>query len=97
MQMHGSAKEMVDFIKKRFKIRQCRNFKSNKRVCLNYHIGRCLGPCANNVPKEEYQKQIDQIIMLLERKNRQNKKRTRKRNETISIKPKIWRSSRTKR
>lgn len=65
----GSAKEMVDFIKKRFKIRQCRNFKSNKRVCLNYHIGRCLGPCANNVSKEEYRKQIDQIMMLLERKN----------------------------
>ncbi len=64
----GSAKEMVDFIKKRFKIRQCRNFKSNKRVCLNYHIGRCLGPCVNKVSKEEYRKQIDQIIMLLDGK-----------------------------
>ncbi len=64
----GSAKEMVDFIKKRFKIRQCRNFKSNKRVCLNYHIGRCLGPCANNVSKEEYMKQIEQIMMFLEGK-----------------------------
>ena len=65
----GSAKEMVDFIKKRFKIRQCRNFKSNKRVCLNYHIGRCLGPCVNKISKEEYMKQIDQIMMLLDRKN----------------------------
>ena len=64
----GSAKEMVDFIKARFKIRQCRNFKNNKRVCLNYHIGRCLGPCSNDVSKEEYKKQIDQIIMLLEGK-----------------------------
>lgn len=59
---------MVDFIKSRFKIRQCRNFKKNNRVCLNYHIGRCLGPCANNMPKEEYKKQIDQIIMLLDGK-----------------------------
>lgn len=74
----GSAKEMVDFIKKRFKIRQCRNYKSHKRVCLNYHIGRCLGPCANDVPKDEYMKQIDQIIMLLDRKGREDKKRTRK-------------------
>lgn len=64
----GSAKEMLDFIKKRFKIRQCKNFKSNKRVCLNYHIGRCLGPCANNVSKEEYMKQISQIMMLLDGK-----------------------------
>ena len=64
----GSAKEMVDFIKQKFKIRQCRNFKSNKRVCLNYHIGRCLGPCVNNVSKEEYRKQIDEIIEFLDGK-----------------------------
>jgi excinuclease ABC subunit C len=64
----GSAKEMVNFIRERFKIRQCKNFKSNKRVCLNYHIGRCLGPCVNNVSREEYMKQIDQIIMLLDGK-----------------------------
>ena len=64
----GSAKEMVDFIKQKFKIRQCRNFKSNKRVCLNYHIGRCLGPCVGNVSKEEYKKQIDEIIDLLDGK-----------------------------
>ena len=64
----GSAKEMVDFIKQKFKIRQCKNFKSNKRVCLNYHIGRCLGPCVGNVSKEEYKKQIDEIIDLLDGK-----------------------------
>lgn len=64
----GSAKEMVDFIKQKFKIRQCRNFKSNKRVCLNYHIGRCLGPCVNNVSKEEYRKQIGEIIDFLDGK-----------------------------
>ena len=31
----GSAKEMLNFIRERFKIRQCKNFKSNKRTCLN--------------------------------------------------------------
>ena len=64
----GSAKEMVDFIRQKFKIRQCKNFKSNKRVCLNYHIGRCLGPCVNKVSREEYMKQIEQIEMLLDGK-----------------------------
>ena len=64
----GSAKEMVNFIKQKFKIRQCRNFKTKNRVCLNYHIGRCLGPCANIISKEEYRKQIDEIIDLLEGK-----------------------------
>ena len=64
----GSAKEMVDFVKQKFKIRQCRNFKSNKRVCLNYHIGRCLGPCVNTVSQEEYRKQINEIIDFLDGK-----------------------------
>ena len=64
----GSAKEMVDFIKNKFKIRQCKNFKTNKRVCLNYHINRCSGPCQNKISKEEYAKQIEQIMMLLEGK-----------------------------
>ena len=61
----GSAKEMLNFIRERFKIRQCKNFKSNKRTCLNYHIGKCLGPCVNKVSREEYMEQIHQIEMLL--------------------------------
>ena len=64
----GAAKEMINFIKERFQIRQCKTFKSNKRPCLNYHIKRCLAPCVNYVSKEEYRKQIDEIIMLLEGK-----------------------------
>lgn len=61
-----AAKEMINFIKERFQIRQCKTFKSNKRACLNYHIKRCLAPCVNYVSKEDYKKQINQIIMLLE-------------------------------
>lgn len=64
----GSAKEMVDFIKERFKIRQCKNFKSNKRACLNYHIKKCAAPCMGYISKEEYKEQINQIMMLLEGK-----------------------------
>lgn len=64
----GAAKEMVDFIKQKFQIRQCKNFKSNTRACLNYHIKRCLAPCMGYVSKEDYRKQIDQILMLLEGK-----------------------------
>ena len=64
----GAAKEMISFIKEKFQIRQCKTFKSNKRPCLNYHIKRCLAPCVNYVSREEYMKQIDQIIMLLEGK-----------------------------
>ena len=64
----GAAKEMVNFIKQKYKIRQCRNFKSNTRACLNYHIKRCLAPCIGLVSKEDYRKQIDEIIDLLDGK-----------------------------
>ena len=64
----GAAKEMVDFIKQRYKIRQCRTIKERQRPCLNYHINRCLAPCMGNVTKEEYRKQIDEIIDLLDGK-----------------------------
>lgn len=64
----GAAKEMVNFIKQKYKIRQCKNFKSNTRACLNYHIKRCPAPCIGNISKEDYRKQIDEIIDLLEGK-----------------------------
>ena len=64
----GSAKEMLDFIKERYKIHQCRTLKERTRPCLNYHIGRCMAPCMGNVDKEEYRKQVDEIIDLLEGK-----------------------------
>ena len=64
----GAAKEMVNFIKQKYKIRQCRNFKSTTRACLNYHINRCLAPCVGLVSKEDYRKQIDEIIDLLDGK-----------------------------
>ncbi len=64
----GAAKEMVNFIKQRFKIRQCKNFKNKDRACLNYHIKRCLAPCMGYISKQEYHEQINQIILLLEGK-----------------------------
>lgn len=64
----GAAKEMVDFIKQKYKIRQCKNLKERTRPCLNYHINRCLAPCMKYVSKEEYRKQIDEIIDLLDGK-----------------------------
>ena len=64
----GAAKEMVEFIKSKFKIRQCRTFKYKDRPCLNYHIKKCMAPCMGYVSKEEYMKQIDEIISVLEGK-----------------------------
>ena len=64
----GAAKEMVNFIKEKYKIRQCKTLKERTRPCLNYHINKCFAPCMGYITKEEYRKQIDEIIDLLEGK-----------------------------
>ena len=70
----GAAKEMIDFIKSKFKIRQCKSFKYKDRPCLNYHIKKCFAPCMKLISKEEYMEQINQIIQLLEGKTEKIKK-----------------------
>ncbi len=64
----GAAKEMIDFIKEKFKIRACKSFKYKDRACLNYHIKKCFAPCMGYISKEEYRKQIDEIVSLLDGK-----------------------------
>ena len=64
----GAAKEMVNFIKEKYKIRQCKVLKDRERPCLNYHINKCLAPCIGYVTTEEYKKQINEIIDLLDGK-----------------------------
>lgn len=64
----SAAKEMVSFIKEKFQIRQCKNFRNQDRACLNYHIKKCLAPCMGYVSKEEYRNQINQIALLLDGK-----------------------------
>ena len=64
----GAAKELLDFIKQKYKIRQCRKFRSETRACLNYYINRCSGPCMGYISKEDYRKQIDEIIDILDGK-----------------------------
>ena len=64
----GAAKEMVDFIKEKFKLRHCKSFKYKDRPCLNYHIKKCSAPCMGYISKEEYRKQIDEVISILDGK-----------------------------
>lgn len=61
--------EMVNGL---YKLRTC-NLNLNKgpvlkRPCLNYYIGKCLGPCFKKVDESEYNKMIEEIIFILEGK-----------------------------
>jgi len=55
----------LDFIKKIFPLKQCKQPKFKTRPCLYYDIGRCLAPCQNKVSSEEYKKLIQQAELFL--------------------------------
>ena len=64
----GAANEMLDFIRSRYQIRQCKVFKERIKPCLNYQIKKCSAPCCGKISKEKYREEINQIISLLEGK-----------------------------
>lgn len=64
----GAAKEMCEFIKTKFQIRQCKAFRYKDRACLDYYMHRCSGPCMGYISEEDYRKQINQIISILDGK-----------------------------
>lgn len=59
----GSMQVMLRFLKKLFPMRTC--VKMGKRPCLNYHIGRCPGPCGDFISKKDYAKRVDCVLMVL--------------------------------
>lgn len=61
------AQETVDLIQRLFPVRQCEKEIPSRpqKPCLNYHINRCLGPCAGNISRMDYRKLINSIIRLL--------------------------------
>ena len=51
-----------------FPVRTCRKrlpLKQPDRGCLNYHIGKCIGPCRGDVPEDTYRKLVDQVCQYL--------------------------------
>ena len=60
------AEETVELIQRFFPVRQCEKELPAKpqKPCLNYHIDRCLGPCARNLSKTDYRRMISSIIRL---------------------------------
>lgn len=63
---------MLELLKKLFQIRNCRlpltetSIADKKwKVCLEYHIGNCKGPCDGKESKAEYRTQIDAVASIL--------------------------------
>lgn len=63
----GRMQQFLGLIDKLFSFRKCgMPLKMLPSPCLYYHIGRCSGPCCGKVSEQEYQKNVDKVIDLLE-------------------------------
>ena len=61
----GAMHATVKLLRSMFPLRTCRKMNPD-RPCLNYHIKRCLAPCAGYVSKEEYGQMIKSVCMVLD-------------------------------
>ena len=67
-----TVRMLLEFFRKTYKLRNCKlnlseeNIHLKKfKVCLEYHIGNCLGPCVGKLEHDQYMKSIDQIKEIL--------------------------------
>lgn len=68
----GRVRELLNFIKQNIPLRTCKlsltksKIENKKfKVCLEYHLGNCLGPCEGYQSEEEYMDGIKRVIDLL--------------------------------
>jgi excinuclease ABC subunit C len=67
-----SLKQTLKLIRDVFMVRSCKYYIDDEvikrkkiKVCLDYHIKKCGGPCEGLVSREEYNKMIEQVAQLL--------------------------------
>ncbi len=68
----GKLRELIDFIRQTIPLRTCKlnltqsNIQKGKfKVCLEYHLGNCKGPCEGLQSEEEYREGLLQLRNLL--------------------------------
>ena len=74
----GTMHAVIDLIKKLYHPRPCKQTMTEEgvkggkyRVCLEYHIKNCSGPCVNKQSWDDYQKSIQQAREILKGNTRQ--------------------------
>ncbi len=61
----GAMHSTLDFLKKIFPLRQCKQPRFKSRPCLYHSIGKCLAPCQGLVSSEEYKAVVHQAELFL--------------------------------
>jgi excinuclease ABC subunit C len=67
-----SLRQTLKLIRRLFPIRTCIDTKFTHRLrpCINYEMGRCPGPCCEEVDPAKYREVVQQVRMFLAGKNR---------------------------
>ena len=62
------CKEILDILSSVYCVRLCQTSigEKSKRPCLDYHLKRCLAPCAHACSKEEYAAQVKKALSFLD-------------------------------
>jgi excinuclease ABC subunit C len=68
-----AVRETLALLQKIFPVRQCENsvYRNRSRPCLQYQIGRCLGPCVGPGERREYAQQVEYVRLFLAGKDDQ--------------------------
>ena len=61
----GAMHEALALLKRLFPLRSCRTMES-RRPCLEFHINRCLAPCAGLVDASTYRDMVKTVCLFLE-------------------------------
>jgi excinuclease ABC subunit C len=81
-----SLRETLKLIRRLFPIRTCKDtkFENRLRPCINYEMGRCLGPCCHKTDRVQYQEVVNQVRLFLEGRSRDLVEKLRKKMEEES-------------
>ncbi|HAE92479.1 MAG TPA: excinuclease ABC subunit C [Tissierella sp.] len=64
-----AVNDSIEIIRSLYPLRTCnRNLEKDigkTRPCLNFYIGRCLGPCQGNVDQNKYMEMVEEILLFL--------------------------------
>ena len=69
----GALRSTMKLLRSLFPVRNCRNM-NQERPCLQYHIQRCLAPCAGKVSRQEYGELVKSICLALDGKTQELRK-----------------------